>query len=88
MAARLADGVRAVEGVEITHPVEANGVFARLPREAIDKLLAELPGEHPFYVWDEARDEVRWMCSWDTSEGDVDAFVAAVGSATPPITGR
>ena len=37
------------------YPVEANGVFARLPRAAIDRLLAELPGEHPFYIWDDAR---------------------------------
>ena len=76
MAARLAAAVEAIDGVEITHPVEANAVFARLPRPAIDRLLAELPGEHPFYVWDAARDEVRWMCSWDTTEADVDGFAA------------
>jgi threonine aldolase len=81
MATRLASAVEAIDGVEITHPVEANGVFARLPRPAIDTLLAELPGEHPFYIWDEARDEVRWMCSWDTSEADADEFVAAVAAA-------
>jgi threonine aldolase len=81
MASRLADAVRAIDGVEITHPVEANGIFATLPRPAIDMLLAELPGDHPFYVWDEARNEVRWMCSWDTSEKDVDEFVEAVRGA-------
>jgi len=78
MAARLAAAVSEIDGVEITQPVEANGVFARLPRPAIDKLLADLPGEHPFYVWDEASNEVRWMCSWDTTEEDVDAFAAAI----------
>ena len=36
MAARLAAAVEPVDGVEITHPVEANAVFARLPRPAID----------------------------------------------------
>ena len=46
------------------------------PRPAIDQLLAELPGEHPFYVWDEPSDEVRWMCAWDTTEDDVDEFAA------------
>ena len=80
MAARLAAAVGAIDGVEITHPVEANAVFARLPRPAIDALLAELPGEHPFYVWDEAADEVRWMCAWDTTAEDVDAFAAAVAA--------
>jgi threonine aldolase len=78
MAARLGAGVEGVDGVELIHPVEANGVFAKLPRPAIDRLLDELPGEHPFYVWDEEEDVVRWMCSWDTSEGDVDALIAAV----------
>jgi Threonine aldolase len=74
----LAAAVAAIDGVEVTQPVEANGVFARLPRPAIDRLLNDLPGEHPFYVWDEVTNEVRWMCSWDTSEEDVDAFAQAV----------
>lgn len=78
MATRLAAAVRAVDGVEVTHPVEANGVFARLPRPAIDRLLSDLPGEHPFYLWDVASNEVRWMCSWDTTTDDVDEFAAAI----------
>ncbi|MEU2595572.1 threonine aldolase, partial [Streptomyces albidoflavus] len=31
-----------------------------------------------FYFWDEQAGEVRWMCSFDTQEADVDAFVAAL----------
>jgi threonine aldolase len=81
MASRLAAAVAEIDAVELTHPVEANGVFARLPRRAIDRLLAELPGEPPFYVWDEAADEVRWMCSWDTTPEDVAAFAAAIAAA-------
>jgi threonine aldolase len=81
MASRLAAAVEGIDGVEVTHPVEANGVFARLPRTATDRLLAELPSEHPFYIWDEASGEVRWMCSWDTTEEDVDAFVEAIAAA-------
>jgi threonine aldolase len=64
MAARLASALEPVAGVDLVYPVEANGVFARLPRPAIDRLLADLPGDHPFYVWDEADNVVRWMCSW------------------------
>ncbi len=81
MAARLAAAVAKIDGIEVSHPVEANAVFACLPRPAIDHLLDSLPGEHPFYVWDAARDEVRWMCAWDTEEADVDAFAAAVAEA-------
>jgi threonine aldolase len=74
MAARLADRVRDLARVEITQPVESNAVFARLPREAI----APLRAQWPFYVWDEPRDEVRWVCSWDTTAEEVDAFAAAI----------
>ena len=81
MAARLAAAVEPLDGVEISQPVEANAVFARLPRPAIDRLLADLPGDHPFYIWDDATGEVRWMCAWDTSEADVDDFAAAIASA-------
>ncbi len=78
MAKRLAAGAAAIDGVEIAHPVEANGVFAKLPRPAIDRLLAALPGEHPFYVWDGDAGVVRWMCSWDTTAEDVDGLLEAL----------
>ena len=81
MAARLGAGVEAIDGVDLLHPVQANGVFVRLPVPVIDRLLAELPGEHPFYIWEEGADTARWMCSWDTTESDVDGLLAAVRSA-------
>ena len=31
-----------------------------------------------FYDWDPATGEVRWMCAFDTTEDDVDAFAAAL----------
>ena len=34
--------------------------------------------QQAFYVWDEATGEVRWMTSFDTTEADVDEFVAAI----------
>ncbi|EMF02222.1 aromatic amino acid beta-eliminating lyase/threonine aldolase [Streptomyces mobaraensis NBRC 13819 = DSM 40847] len=74
MAARLAEGVRAVDGVEVLHPVESNAVFARLPREVSERLQKR----YRFYFWDEAAGDVRWMCSFDTTEDDVDAFTALV----------
>jgi threonine aldolase len=77
MAKQLAEKVGAIAGVQLTRPVESNALFARLPRRAIEALLDRFA----FYVWDEARDEVRWMCSWDTTEEDVDAFAAAVVEA-------
>ncbi|QNE84246.1 threonine aldolase [Streptomyces rutgersensis] len=74
MARRLAEAVEAIDGVEIVHPVQANAVFARLPHDVGERLQKRLR----FYFWDESAGEVRWMCSFDTQEADVDAFVAAL----------
>jgi threonine aldolase len=72
MASRLAAGVSDV--VTLTQDVRANAVFAILPPGAAE----ELQRDFKFYVWDEHTGEVRWMCSWDTTEEDVDAFVEAI----------
>ncbi|MEA2160506.1 MAG: threonine aldolase [Solirubrobacteraceae bacterium] len=77
MAARLADAVEGCRGLEITHPVHSNAVFATLPAHSI----AALQEQFAFYVWDERRSEARWMCSWDTTEEDVDTFAGAVAAA-------
>jgi threonine aldolase len=77
MAGRLAAAVEGLPGLTITRPVQANAVFAILPPEVTTRLQQQFP----FYVWDEASGEVRWMCSWDTTEEDVEAFAAAIGAA-------
>jgi threonine aldolase len=77
MAARLATAVRELRGVTVTHPVQTNAVFATLPAET----TAALRERFSFYVWDERQAEVRWMCSWDTTEEDVDAFAEAISEA-------
>src|SRR4051795_11714182 len=74
MARRLAAGVAGIDDVRLTQPVQANAIFAVLPREA----TARLQEDHRFYVWDEATGEVRWMCAWDTRPDEVDAFAADV----------
>lgn len=78
MAALLADRVDGLDGLTITHPVQANAVFARLPSA---EAIAALQRQYDFYVWDERRNEVRWMCSWDTTAADVEQFAAAVAAA-------
>ena len=80
MGARLARAVGELPGVRVTQPTQANVVFAILP-PAITERLQE---EWPFYVWDEATGEVRWMCAWDTTPDEVDAFAAAVAEAVRP----
>lgn len=74
MGQRLAAAVRDIPGVELPRPVEANAVFAVLPREVTERLQKRFR----FYTWNEATGEVRWMCAFDTTEEDVDAFAAAI----------
>lgn len=75
MARRLADAVRDVPGVKVTQEVCSNAVFAIIPADLREALWKD---GFVFYVWDEHTGEVRWMCSWDTGEADVDRFVDAV----------
>ncbi|GAA4775377.1 threonine aldolase family protein [Microbacterium gilvum] len=72
----LADG--SIRGVSFTRETQANGVFAILPEGVADRLRESFR----FYDWDESTGEVRWMCSFDTTEDDIDAFVAAIARET------
>jgi threonine aldolase len=74
MAKLLEKEVSQIPGVKIVHKVEANGVFAKIPREAI----AKIQERYFFYVWNEAESVVRWMCSFDTTEDDVKEFAKFV----------
>jgi threonine aldolase len=74
MARLLAERVSQVSGVTLTQPVEANGVFARVPAVHIPALQQRAL----FHVWNPDTSEVRWMTAWDTTEEDVERFAAAV----------
>lgn len=58
-------------GAEITQKIESNEIFFILPKEITDKLLRR----YFFYPWDESRNEMRLVCSWDTSEEDIGEFI-------------
>jgi threonine aldolase len=77
MAARLAGALASVPGVRLTQPVQANALFAVLAGD----VTARLQADWPFYTWEEATGEVRLVCSWDTTEDEVDAFAADVRRA-------
>ena len=61
-------------GVKVMYPVQVNSVFVQLPSQ----VWHALQKEYFFYDWDEAHNVVRWMCSFDTTEDDIHAFVAAL----------
>ena len=74
MAALLERELKKIQKVKIVYPVDANGVFAQIPRKAI----AKLQQRYFFYVWNEEQSVVRWMCSFDTTEHDVKQFAKFV----------
>lgn len=77
MARLLGAGLEKIPGITIAQKVEANGVFAVLPRE----IIPAVQKIYPFYVWDEANSVVRLMNSFDTTAEDVLAFVETVREA-------
>ena len=76
MAKLLETEISKIPQVQITQKVYANGIFATVPR----KIIPLLQEKYFFYIWNEARSEVRWMCSFDTQENDIFEFVALIKS--------
>lgn len=72
LADRLAAGLRALAGVRVVHPIEANAVFATLPTGVAEQLRAS----YSFSDW--GCGVVRFMTAWDTRVEDVDELLAAM----------
>jgi threonine aldolase len=84
LAQRLAEGLKSCKRIHIPNPVQANEVFAIMPRTLNDKLLAS---GAKFYDWmpdslgDTIKEDeifVRFIASFATPEEDVDRFIALV----------
>ncbi|MEO7368655.1 MAG: low specificity L-threonine aldolase [Gemmatimonadaceae bacterium] len=71
MASLLAKGLASIDGVRLTQEVQANEVFASIPREHI----AGLHEIAAFQVWNEGISEARFVASFDTTEEDVSIFL-------------
>src|ERR1043166_2231038 len=74
MAKLLAGELEKIAPITLTQKVEANGVFAIVPK----KYITQLQKKYFFYVWNEEISEVRLMTSFDTTEEDIAEFVALV----------
>ena len=77
MARALEAEVRQIPQARIAWPVEANGVFAQIPSYAVEKIKER----YFFYPWVEEQCIVRWMCSFDTTEDDIQSFVQVVAES-------
>jgi threonine aldolase len=79
MAQRLATGLADVPGARISHPAEANEVFAELPGTVVAGLEAR---GFKFYRW--SASSIRLVTAFDTPQADVDAFVSAASELAGP----
>lgn len=81
MAAKLYEGVMEIarehSDVSIPNRAQANAVFPILPRE----VTAKIQEDFRFYIWDQTTGQVRWMCSWDTTEEDVEGLLGSLRRA-------
>jgi threonine aldolase len=70
MAKLFETQLRSISSIQITQPVHANSIFAIFPEHVIEPMQKEFF----FYVWSEKTNEVRLMCSFDTTEKEIGAF--------------
>lgn len=74
-AQKLAAQMRAL-GIKLTQEVQSNALFFTLS----NKLAEKLRERYFFYDWDEARNERRLVCSWDTTDEDIAGFISYLQS--------
>ena len=78
VAAYLEDRLGTLPEVQVAFPRQANAVFALLPTVAADAVAAR---GWRFYNDVGPGGAARLMCSWDSTESDVDAFVDNLAAA-------
>jgi threonine aldolase len=83
MAARLEEALRAMPSMRILCPRQANAVFVELPLAVIDQLRERGWWFYTFI----GQGGCRLMCAWDTTESDIDAFIADLAALTSVSTG-
>ena len=80
-AFRLYEGVKDNKLIVVRHKPNANALFVELD----GRLLVALQKSYRFYLWDESTNLVRWMSSWQTSEAEVDQFIATINELSKEI---
>jgi threonine aldolase len=81
MARQLHAATSDVPGVGHLGLPEVNSLFP-----VLDPALRDALREWSFFWdWDVAKDQVRWMTGWDTTQSDVDEFAAGVRAAAEEV---
>ena len=74
LALQLEEGLKDIPEIKITQPVEANSVFAIIPK----KWVKPLRKHYFFYIFDEATFEARLMISFDSTKEDIERFIKEI----------
>jgi len=77
MATLFSESLRNIPEVEIVQPVQVNSLFVKMPKKSIE----ELKEKYHFYIWDEAKNVVRLMCSFNTTEKHIVEFISDLKSS-------
>ncbi|MBT5435607.1 MAG: low specificity L-threonine aldolase [Rhodospirillaceae bacterium] len=80
-AKRLSQGVAAVDGVKLLHPVEANEIFLSMPIAVYDAMAATGFGLYPISPSGDGHGSIRLVTSFNSDPADVDTLVAAAQGA-------
>jgi threonine aldolase len=77
MAIKLYNGLNGLPGVRFTQHMESNQLFLVMPRPVIDRLMKS----YFFYFWNEPENEIRLVTSFDTTDEDIENFLATLREA-------
>ena len=72
MAQLLEEGISRLPGARVMFPRQANAVFVELP-EAVIRKLRDIGWRFYTFI---GKGGCRLMCTWDTTEDDVQRFLA------------
>jgi len=71
LASEFAIRIASVKGVELVHPVQTNAVFLKMSPSVHEKMQ-----QHAlFYYWNELKQEVRLVFSFDNTLQDIELFI-------------
>ena len=82
MAQTLAEQLSQCEGVKIVAPVQANAVFVEFPGDLASQLRRQ---GWQFYDFS-GIGKSRLMCSWATTEADIQSFVSSLEILLPAMS--
>lgn len=81
LARRLAQAIEPLPCVRVLYPVEANAVFIELP-DSVNSSLRQQGWKYYQFIGGGA----RFMCSWSTTENDVDLLVRDIHEAVASMS--